>query len=80
MSIKNSASILDIMKVLRWQKQENCFFTAYSPNPKMMCKIQPCVITFPVCKHYGIICLYFKKYKYLYVKSPLTEGRQSYLH
>lgn len=80
MSINNSASILDIMKVLRWQKQENPFFTAYSPNSKMMSKIQPCIIIFSVCKHYGIICLYFKKYKYLYVKSPLTEGRQSYLH
>lgn len=48
MSVNNSASILDIMKFLRWQKQENPFFTAYSSNPKIMSKIQPCIITFSV--------------------------------
>lgn len=46
MSINNSASILDIIKILRWQKQENPFFTAYSSNPKIMSKIQPCIIMF----------------------------------
>lgn len=48
MSINNSASILDIMKVLRWQKQENPFFTEYSSTPKIMSKIQPCIIIFSV--------------------------------
>lgn len=48
MNINNSASILDIMKILRWQKQKNPFFTAYSSNPKIMSKIQPCIIRFSV--------------------------------
>ena len=48
MSINNSASILNIMKVLRWQKQENHLFTEYSSNLKMMSKIQPCIIIFSV--------------------------------